>query len=55
LATGVLDDTEIERFLNLAQRLPDLTADELDDLTVVAPRASTTATDLITAPRRGLF
>ncbi|WP_421733057.1 MmgE/PrpD family protein [Cellulomonas sp.] len=37
LAAGVLEDAEIERFLDVAQRLPHLTADELAGLTVVAP------------------
>ncbi|WP_448074177.1 MmgE/PrpD family protein [Georgenia yuyongxinii] len=37
LATGVLDDGEIERFLDVAQRLPELDADQLGELTVTAP------------------
>lgn len=37
LAAGVLAPDEIERFLDVAQRLPSLTADELAGLTVVAP------------------
>lgn len=37
LADGVLPAAEIERFLDVAQRLPHLTADELGGLTVVAP------------------
>ena len=37
LAAGVLAPEEIERFLDVAQRLPSLTADELAGLTVVAP------------------
>ena len=37
LATGVLDDAEIERFLDTAQRLGSLRPDELGGLTVVAP------------------
>jgi len=37
LADGVLEQTEIERFLELVQRLPELTADELCGLTVTAP------------------
>ena len=37
LAAGVLQDAEIERFLDVAQRLPSLTADELAGLTIVAP------------------
>jgi len=36
LAEGVLAADEIERFLELAQRLPELTADELAGLTVTA-------------------
>ena len=36
LAEGVLEPAEIERFLDVAQRLPELTATELADLTVVA-------------------
>ncbi|WP_411698566.1 MmgE/PrpD family protein [Conyzicola sp.] len=36
LAEGVLEPTEIERFLELVQRLPELTADELAGLTVTA-------------------
>ncbi len=34
LAAGVLADDEVERFLDVAQRLPELTADELAGLTV---------------------
>jgi len=37
LADGVLAPAEIERFLAVAQRLPELRAEELGDLTVVAP------------------
>jgi len=37
LAGGVLAPDEIERFLELVQRLPELTADELAGLTVTAP------------------
>ncbi|NTW38782.1 MAG: MmgE/PrpD family protein [Cellulomonadaceae bacterium] len=37
LATDVLTPEEIDRFLDVAQRLPHLRADELDQLTVVAP------------------
>jgi len=37
LAEGVLEPAEIERFLALVQRLPELTADELAGLTVTAP------------------
>jgi len=36
LADGVLEQTEIERFLELVQRLPHLAADELSGLTVTA-------------------
>ena len=36
LAEPVLAAEEIERFLDLAQRLPDLTADEVQQLTIVA-------------------
>ena len=37
LAEGVLAPEEIERFLELVQRLPELTAAELAGLTVTAP------------------
>ncbi|ARC57972.1 2-methylcitrate dehydratase [Frondihabitans sp. 762G35] len=47
LAEGVLAPDEIERFLETAQRLPELTADELAGLTVIAP-------DVVLAPA-GLF
>ena len=51
LANGVLDEAEIGRFLELAERLPDLTADEVAELTVIAPPASLGA-----APeRKGIF
>jgi 2-methylcitrate dehydratase len=36
LAADVLDEAEIERFLNLVQRLPELTADEIGGLTITA-------------------
>lgn len=36
LADGVLEQAEIERFLDVAQRLPKLTADELGGLTIQA-------------------
>ncbi len=36
LAEPVLEPAEIERFLDLAQRLPELTADEVQQLTIVA-------------------
>jgi 2-methylcitrate dehydratase len=48
LAEGVLAPGEIERFLGLAERLPELTVDEVRDLTVVAASA------LPTSPK-GLF
>src|SRR4051794_12944954 len=47
LAEGVLEPTETERFLALAERLPELAAEELGGLTVHAP-------DLPTSPK-GLF
>ena len=47
LADGVLDEAEVERFLSLAERVPDLSAEELGGLTVTAP-------GLPAAPR-GLF
>lgn len=47
LAADVLDPSEIERFLDVAQRLPELTADELGGLTI-------TAAGLPVAPK-GLF
>jgi 2-methylcitrate dehydratase len=37
LASGVLADEEIERFLDVVQRMPELKAEELVGLTVVAP------------------
>jgi 2-methylcitrate dehydratase len=47
LASGVLSDAEVERFLDVAQRLPSLTADELGGLNVVATGLPT--------PPKGLF
>jgi len=47
LAEGVLPDAETERFLALAQRLPELTAAELGGLTVWTPGLPT--------PPKGLF
>jgi 2-methylcitrate dehydratase len=47
LASGVLSDAEIERFLDVAQRLPSLAADELAGLNVVAAGLPT--------PPKGLF
>lgn len=51
LAAGVLAPDEIERFLDVAQRLPSLTADELAGLTVVAPAGQL---DTVSTPE-GLF
>ncbi|WP_165064929.1 MmgE/PrpD family protein [Marisediminicola senii] len=51
LAADVLDDAETERFLDLVQRLPALTADELGGLTVTARGGLIDPAD---APR-GLF
>lgn len=51
LAAGVLAQDEIERFLDVAQRLPSLTADELAGLTVVAPPG---LLDTVSTPE-GLF
>ncbi|PRY67917.1 2-methylcitrate dehydratase [Glaciihabitans tibetensis] len=53
LAAGVLDDDEIERFLDLAQRLPELGPAEVGLLNV-AVRTHVPATTLRPAPR-GLF
>ena len=47
LASGVLSDAEIERFLDVAQRLPSLAADELAGLNIVAAGLPT--------PPKGLF
>lgn len=47
LAGDVLADTEIERFLGLAERLPDLTVDEVRQLNIVA--------DGVPTPPKGLF
>jgi len=51
LADGVLPDVEIDRFLAVAQRLPDLRPDELGGLTVVAPPS---VLDAVRTPE-GLF
>ncbi|MEV8213716.1 MmgE/PrpD family protein [Leifsonia sp. NPDC077715] len=51
LATGVLEAAEIERFLALAQRLPELNAAELGALTITARPG---LLDAVPAPR-GLF
>jgi 2-methylcitrate dehydratase len=50
LATPVLGEAEVERFLGLALRLPELTVDEVRDLTFVAQPGV-----LPVAARRGLF
>jgi 2-methylcitrate dehydratase len=42
LADGILPDAEIERFLDVAQRLPELTAKELNGLTVVTDLSDVT-------------
>jgi 2-methylcitrate dehydratase len=49
LADGVLEPAEIERFLSVAERLPELSSDDIHQLTVIAP-----AHVIRTAPR-GLF
>jgi 2-methylcitrate dehydratase len=49
LAAGVLEEAEIERFLALVQRLPELTADELGGLTITAPAGT------LPAAPKGLF
>ncbi|WP_203135658.1 MmgE/PrpD family protein [Microbacterium sp. JZ31] len=49
LAEPVLEPAEIERFLDLAQRLPELTADEVRRLTIVAKQG------VIVAGPKGLF
>jgi hypothetical protein len=51
LAAGVLADAEIERFLGLAERLPELTPAEVRELTIVAAPG---VLDAVEAPR-GLF
>jgi 2-methylcitrate dehydratase len=47
LAAGMLPDAEVERFLDVAQRLPSLAPAELDGLTVFTPGLPT--------PPKGLF
>ncbi|MBX3094673.1 MAG: MmgE/PrpD family protein [Cryobacterium sp.] len=49
LAEGVLEPGEIERFLDVAQRLPQLTADELGGLTITA------APSILKPGPKGLF
>lgn len=51
LAQPVLDAAEIERFLELVQRLPELTADEVQELSIVAKKGVLASAD---APK-GLF
>jgi 2-methylcitrate dehydratase len=51
LAAGVLEQQEIERFLDLAQRVPELSAGELGGLTVVAKPG---LLESVTVPK-GLF
>lgn len=51
LAEPVLDATEIDRFLDLVQRLPELTVEEVRELNIVAAPG---VIDLTTAPK-GLF
>jgi len=51
LAEPVLEEAEIERFLGLVQRLPELTADEVRELNIVAKVG---LLDLAAAPK-GLF
>ncbi|NLT25849.1 MAG: MmgE/PrpD family protein, partial [Microbacteriaceae bacterium] len=50
LAAGVLEDAEIERFLDVAQRLPELTAAELGEVTIVAAPGL-----LVPSPADGIF
>ncbi|RRJ86119.1 MmgE/PrpD family protein [Gulosibacter macacae] len=50
LATDVLGEDEVERFLSVAQRLPELRADELGQLTIVAREGL-----LIASPADGIF
>ncbi|WP_282825729.1 MmgE/PrpD family protein [Gulosibacter sediminis] len=50
LAADVLEASEIERFLDVAQRLPELGADELGLLTIVAAPGK-----LVTPPDTGIF
>jgi 2-methylcitrate dehydratase len=51
LASPVLDDAEIERFLELVQRLPELTAAEVAELSIIA-KPGVVASEAVT---RGLF
>ncbi|WP_404436110.1 MmgE/PrpD family protein [Microbacterium aerolatum] len=51
LASPVLDDEEIERFLELVQRLPELTAAEVAELSIIA-KPGVVASEAVT---KGLF
>ncbi|MEE2815388.1 MAG: MmgE/PrpD family protein, partial [Actinomycetota bacterium] len=51
LAQPVLDAAEIDRFLELVERLPELTADEVQELSIVAKKGVLASAD---APK-GLF
>lgn len=51
LAQPVLDAAEVDRFLELVQRLPELTADEVQELSIVAKKGVLASAD---APK-GLF
>ena len=51
LAEPVLEEAEIERFLTLVQRLPELTADEVRELNIITAPG---VLDLAAAPK-GLF
>ncbi|MGO1514851.1 MAG: MmgE/PrpD family protein, partial [Agrococcus casei] len=42
LAAGIVDDAELDRFLGLVDRLPELSADEVRQLNVQAPAGSLT-------------
>lgn len=50
LADGVIDAAELARFVDLAERLPELTSDEVRQLTVVAPSGR-----IVPATTSGLF
>ena len=50
LTEGILESSEIERFLDLVQRLPALSADEVCALTIALPPAS-----LAVSSRTGIF
>jgi 2-methylcitrate dehydratase len=53
LAAPVLDEEEIERFLDVAERLPDLNSDELVGLTFTAKRGALDGLTDLTS--KGLF